>query len=103
MGNQMSNKVWDEITYPLPNSNGCSIEFGEWINIFISRLIRGNNSSTLRLQLIPIKTGILEEQWTIVNTDSSRADILTTAKQNKANHVHIYGAYCTKLQASVIE
>ena len=28
-------KVWDEITYPLPNFNGCTVEVWEWISNFI--------------------------------------------------------------------
>ena len=29
---------WDEITYPIPNFNGCTIEVWEWIIIFIPHL-----------------------------------------------------------------
>ena len=29
--------MWDQITYPFPNSNGCTVEVWEWINNFISR------------------------------------------------------------------
>ena len=28
-------KVWDEITYPLPNFNGEAVEVWEWIRNFI--------------------------------------------------------------------
>ena len=28
-------KVWDEITYPLPNFNGATVEVWEWISNFI--------------------------------------------------------------------
>ena len=31
----MSIKVSDEIAYPFPNFNGCTIEVWEWINNFI--------------------------------------------------------------------
>ena len=31
----MSRKVWDEITYPFPNFNGCTVEVWEWISNFI--------------------------------------------------------------------
>ena len=30
INNHMPSKVWDEITYPFPNCDGCTIEFGEW-------------------------------------------------------------------------
>ena len=31
----MPSKVWDEITYPLLNLNGCTAEVKEWIsNVF---------------------------------------------------------------------
>ena len=30
----MPDKVWDEITYPFPNFNGCTIEVWEWISNF---------------------------------------------------------------------
>ena len=28
-------KVWDEIAYPFPNFNGCTVEVWEWISNFI--------------------------------------------------------------------
>ena len=31
----MPGKVWDEITYPFPNFNGCTVEVWEWISNFI--------------------------------------------------------------------
>ena len=27
----MPNKVWDEIIYPSPNSNNCTVEVEKWI------------------------------------------------------------------------
>ena len=35
ISNQMPSKVWDEITYPFPNFNGCPIEVCQWISNFI--------------------------------------------------------------------
>ena len=32
--NHMPSKVWNEITYPFPNFNGCSNEVWEWISNF---------------------------------------------------------------------
>ena len=29
-------KAWDEITYPLRSFNGCTIEFGEWANNYLT-------------------------------------------------------------------
>ena len=40
--NHMPSKVWDEITYPFPKFNGCTIEVWEWISIF-STLYNGCN------------------------------------------------------------
>ena len=34
ISNHMHNKVWDEITNPLPNFNSCTIKFWELINNF---------------------------------------------------------------------
>ena len=31
-------KVWDQITYSLPNFNGCSVDVWEWISNFIPHL-----------------------------------------------------------------
>ena len=28
--------MWDELIYPFPNFNGCTVEVWEWIRIFIS-------------------------------------------------------------------
>ena len=35
----MISKVWDEIIYPIPNFNGCTVEVWEWINNFILHII----------------------------------------------------------------
>ena len=35
ISNHMPSKVWDEITYPLPNFSACSIKVWEWISSFI--------------------------------------------------------------------
>ena len=40
ISNDMSNKVWDEITYPVPNFNGATVEVWEWISNFISHFTR---------------------------------------------------------------
>ena len=31
--------MWDEITQPIPNFNGCTVEACEWINAFIPHII----------------------------------------------------------------
>ena len=36
ISNYIHYKMWNEITYPLPNFNGCTIEVWEWITNFIS-------------------------------------------------------------------
>ena len=35
----MHSKVWDEITYPFLNFNGCTVEVYEWISNFIPHFI----------------------------------------------------------------
>ena len=39
ISNHMSNEVWDEITYPFPNFNGCTVEVWEWKSNFIPHFI----------------------------------------------------------------
>ena len=39
--NHMPSKVYDEIVFPSPNFNGCTVEVWEWISIFISHVIIG--------------------------------------------------------------
>ena len=39
ISNYIHYKVWDEITYPFLNFNGCTIEVKEWISNFISHFI----------------------------------------------------------------
>ena len=39
ISNHMPNKVWDEITYPFPNFNGCIMEVWEWVSNFIQQFI----------------------------------------------------------------
>ena len=36
ISNYVHYKMWDEMTYPFPNFNGCTVEVWEWINNFIS-------------------------------------------------------------------
>ena len=35
----MPRQVWEEITYPFPNLNGCTIEVWEWISYFTPHII----------------------------------------------------------------
>ena len=35
----MPSKVWDEITYPFLNFNGCTVEVKEWIGNFILHFV----------------------------------------------------------------
>ena len=37
--NYIDYKMWDEITYPCPNINGCTVEVCEWITNFIHTLL----------------------------------------------------------------
>ena len=39
MINHVSRKLWDEITYPFSNFNGCTVEVWEWISNFIPYFI----------------------------------------------------------------
>ena len=39
ISNYIACKVWDEITYPFPNFNGCTIDVCEWICNFTPYLI----------------------------------------------------------------
>ena len=39
ISNYMPCKVWDEITYPFRNFNGCTVEVSEWMNNFIPHFI----------------------------------------------------------------
>ena len=36
ISNYIHYKVYDEMTYPFPNSNGATVEVWEWIDNFIS-------------------------------------------------------------------
>ena len=44
----MPSKVWDEITYPFLNFNGCTIEVYEWISNYLSILGSKLNHSSKR-------------------------------------------------------
>ena len=41
ISNHIPSKVWDEITYPFPNFDGCIGEVWKWISKFISYLVMG--------------------------------------------------------------
>ena len=53
MDKHMPSKVWDEITYPFPNFNGCIVEVWEWISNVTPHSNNGcNYLSMLGLKLI---------------------------------------------------
>ena len=41
ISNHIHYNVWDEITYPFPNFNGCTVEVWEWISNFIPHIGHG--------------------------------------------------------------
>ena len=53
MSNHMSSKVWDEITYPFSNFNGCTIELWERINKFILYLMMDVITYSARIKVHP--------------------------------------------------
>ena len=54
ISNHMPSKLWDEITYPSPNFNGCTVEVWEWISNFHSIFYDGcYYISMLELKLSP--------------------------------------------------
>ena len=63
-------KLWDEITYPFPNFNGCTVEVWEWISDFIPYFYNGcNYLSMLGLTLIHVsKRGPWQIQELSINS-----------------------------------
>ena len=51
ISNHIPCRVCDEITYPFPNFNGCTIEVWEWLSNFTSLYNGCNYLSKLRLKL----------------------------------------------------
>ena len=43
ISNHLPSKVWDEITYPIPNFNGYTVEVWEWDMLFHPTLYNGCN------------------------------------------------------------
>ena len=37
--NHLLSNMWDKITYPFPNFNGCTVEIWEWISNFIPQFM----------------------------------------------------------------
>ena len=63
----MLSQVWDEITYPFPNFNGCTMEVWEWISNFIPHTLYNgcNYLPMLGLKLIHVsKRGDLNKMST---------------------------------------
>ena len=54
ISDEMPSKVWDAITYPLPNLNSCTFEVWEGIENFILHFIRSVMIIILWLKLIPV-------------------------------------------------
>ena len=52
MSNGMPSKPYDEITYPLPNFNGTTVENWEWVCNFIPHYVR--DASMIGLKLIHV-------------------------------------------------
>ena len=48
-------KVWDEITYPFLNFNGCTVEVQEWLSNFFSHFIMdaGSEVKTMKVKGAP--------------------------------------------------
>ena len=51
ISNHMPSKVWDEITYPFSNFDGCIVEVWEWISNFIPHFYDCYHLSMLILKL----------------------------------------------------
>ena len=94
MSNHMPSKVCDEITYPYPNFNGCTVEVWEWINDFITHFImRGCNYSSMPgLKLTILVKGAPGVRWTL----SSIIEIPFRRwhSRNKSCHFHKGSSYC---------
>ena len=58
ISNHKSGNVLDEITYPLPNFNGCIVEIREGINNFIPDFIMCDYLSMLGLKLIHVSKSV---------------------------------------------
>ena len=43
INNHIDWQMWDVITYPIPNTVGCTVEVWEWVSNFIPHLIRHVN------------------------------------------------------------
>ena len=75
----MPSTMWDQITYPFPNFNGCTVEVWEWISNFIPHFIRDVITYPCRNWMIFVgvyRTSVLIMSWT-----SKHADDLRTAYQ----------------------
>ena len=55
MNNHMPGKVWDEITYPLSNFNGATVEVKKWISNLFPHLIMGELFSMAVTKSILVK------------------------------------------------
>ena len=84
-------KVWDEITYPFPNFNGCTVEVWGWISNFITHFI-GHM--------------IAYPCWNSIDPFINLGEIdryLTTTKHNKARTVNIiYGMYFMSMRNLIV-
>ena len=64
ISNHMTNKVWDEITYPFPNFNGATIDVLGMNKLFHPTIYNGcDYISTLGLKLIYVSKGATNMWW----------------------------------------
>ena len=83
----MSSKMWDEITYPFPNVNGCTV--WEWISNFYPTLYNGcNHLSMLRPMLV---TGSLLRSVGAADTSSIQRRL--DMKRDIEGHIYLIKNY----------
>ena len=79
ISSHMHSKVWNEITYPFPTFNGCTVEVWEWVSYFIPNYNGWNYLSLPGLQFIHFSQRGPQIGWTrksLHNNDTKFLHIL---------------------------
>ena len=89
ISNHMPSKVWDDIPYPFPNCNGCTVDLWEWISDFTPHfmmVVTGNDGLQVRFNVLSDKHDSLltsflatwNDSYTSGGHESDVIDILHT-------------------------
>ena len=75
VNNHMHDNKWHEITYPFPNSSGCTIEVREWTSTIFPTHCKPSVLPTLSCFILLYLDKKIQSNWTAKNADKDIKNI----------------------------